>query len=172
MTDSISLMPVERQEQAAVARVLFLEYADAIGVDLEFQGFAAELEALPLPYTPPHGVLLIAQIDGDTAGCVALRPINAETGEIKRLYVRQAFRSRGLGEHLIEAAIQAARRAGYDALRLDTLPSMAAAQGLYRKLGFIEIPAYNSDHLPGTRFYELKLTAEQFIQADAASRRG
>ena len=159
MTDSISLVPVERQEQAAVARELFLEYAAAIGVDLEYQGFTAELEALPLPYAPPHGVLLIAQINGDTAGCVALRPINAESGEMKRLYVRQSFRSRGLGKHLIEAAIQAARRAGYNALRLDTLASMAAAQALYRRLGFIEIPAYNSDHLPGTRFYEIKLSA-------------
>jgi len=78
---------------------------------------------------------------------------------MKRLYVRPAFRSWGLGNHLVEAAIQAARRAGYTALRLDTLPSMAAAQGLYRKLGFTEIPAYNDTHLPGTRFYELALAS-------------
>jgi ribosomal protein S18 acetylase RimI-like enzyme len=75
------------------------------------------------------------------------------------LYVRPAFRRWRLGRHLIEAAIQAARQAGYTALRLDTLPGMAAAQGLYRTLGFIEIPAYNSTHLPGTRFYELRLAA-------------
>jgi ribosomal protein S18 acetylase RimI-like enzyme len=159
MTDSISLVPVESQDQVAVARELFHEYADAIGVDLEYQGFTAELEALPSPYTPPRGALLIAQINGDTAGCVALRRLNDEIGEMKRLYVRPSFRSWGLGKYLVEATIQAARRAGYTALRLDTLPSMAAAQGLYRKLGFTEIPAYNNSHLPGTRFYELKLAA-------------
>jgi putative acetyltransferase len=153
----ITLVPVESGEQVALARELFREYADAIGVDLEYQGFTAELEALPSPYTPPHGMLLIALIDGDTAGCVALRRLNDATGEMKRLYVRPAFRGSGLGERFVEAVIEAARSAGYAALRLDTLPSMAAAQGLYRKLGFIEIAAYNSNHLPGTRFYELEL---------------
>lgn len=157
MSDPITLVAVESQEQVELVRKLFREYADAIGVDLEYQGFAAELEALPLPYIPPYGALLFAQINGDTAGCVALRRLNDETGEMKRLYVRPAFRSWGLGKHLIEAAIQAARRAGYTNLRLDTLPSMAAAQGLYQKLGFTEIPAYNRNYLPGTRFYELKL---------------
>ncbi len=157
MSGSIILVPVVRPELVTVARELFREYADAIGVDLEYQGFSAERDALPSPYVPPHGALLIAQVDGDTAGCVALRCLNDQTGEMKRLYVRPAFRSWGLGKHLVEAAIEAARRAGYSALRLDTLPSMAAAQGLYRKLGFVEIPAYNDTHLPGTRFYELGL---------------
>lgn len=158
-TASISLVPVASQEQVAAVRELFREYADAIGVDLEYQGFSAELEALPSPYVPPDGALLIALINGDTAGCVALRRLDRDIGEMKRLYVRPAFRSWGLGKYLVEAIVQAARRAAYTALRLDTLPSMAAAQGLYRRLGFVEIPAYNSRHLPGTRFYELKLAA-------------
>lgn len=159
MPDPITLVSVESQEQTAMARELFLEYATAIGVDLEYQGFTAELAALPSPYVPPQGALLIAKINDETAGCVALRRIDEHIGEMKRLYVRPAFRSWGLGKYLIGAAIQAARRAGYTALRLDTLPSMAAAQGLYRSLGFSEIPAYNSTHLPGTRFYELRLSA-------------
>ena len=159
MPDHITLVSVESQEQTAIARELFLEYATAIGVDLEYQGFTAELAALPSPYVPPQGALLIAKINDETAGCVALRRIDEHIGEMKRLYVRPAFRSWGLGKYLIGAAIQAARRAGYTALRLDTLPSMAAAQGLYRSLGFSEIPAYNSTHLPGTRFYELRLCA-------------
>src|SRR5690606_30195800 len=138
-------------------RELFLEYAAAIGVDLEYQGFTAELAALPYPYVQPQGVLLIASIKGETAGCVAVRRLDAETGEMKRLYVRPAYRSWGLGTQLISEAVQAARRSGYKALRLDTLPSMTAAQGLYRSLGFSEIPAYNNTHLPGTRFYELAL---------------
>lgn len=157
MSDPITFVSVESQEHGAAARELFLEYADAIGVDLEYQGFAAELAALPFPYVPPHGALLIARINDETAGCVALRRIDEHTGEMKRLYVRPAFRRWGLGKHLIGETIQAARRAGYDVLRLDTLPTMAAAQGLYRSLGFSEIPAYNSTHLPGTRFYELRL---------------
>ena len=159
MSDSITLVLVENQEQVTTACELFLEYAAAIRVDLEYQGFSAELAALPLPYVPPHGALLIAKINDETAGCVALRRIDEQTGEMKRLYVRPAFRSWGLGRHLIGETIQIARRAGYTALRLDTLPSMAAAQGLYRSLGFYEIPAYNSTHLPGTRFYELRLPA-------------
>jgi len=157
MPDPITLTLVESPEQAVAVRELFLEYAAAIGVDLEYQGFTAELAALPLPYVPPHGALLIAKINGETAGCVALRRIDEQTGEMKRLYVRPAFRSWGLGKRLIGETIQAARRAGYAMLRLDTLPSMEAAQGLYRSLGFSEIPAYNSTHLPGTRFYELRL---------------
>lgn len=157
MTDSIALILVESEEQVAVARQLFNEYADAIGVDLEYQGFTAELDALPSPYVPPHGALLMARFNGDIAGCVALRRIKDDTCEMKRLYVRPEFRAWGLGKRLIEAAIQQACHAGYTSLRLDTLPGMVAAQGLYRKLGFTEIPAYNDTHLPGTRFYEIRL---------------
>lgn len=158
MPDPITIISAESGEQIATVRELFLEYATAIGVDLEYQGFTAELAALPSPYVPPHGALLIAKINNETAGCVALRRIDEQIGEMKRLYVRPAFRSWGLGRHLVGEAIQAARRAGYAALRLDTLPSMAAAQELYRALGFSEIAAYNNTHLPGTRFYELRLS--------------
>lgn len=159
MSDPITIVSAENQEEAAAARELFLEYATAIGVDLEYQGFTAELAALPSPYMPPDGALLIARINDEMAGCVALRRIDRQTGEMKRLYVKPAFRSWGLGRHLIGEIIQVARRAGYSTLRLDTLPGMAAAQALYRSIGFSEIPAYNRTHLPGTRFYELKLAA-------------
>ena len=144
---------------AAVARELFREYAQAIATDLEYQGFAAELAALPEPYVPPAGALLIAHAGADIAGCVALRPLDARTGEMKRLYVRPAYRSLGLGKRLVEAVIHAAHEAGYSELRLDTLTSMASAQRLYRQLGFVEIPPYNETHLPGTRFYALGLAA-------------
>jgi len=154
MPDPIELTPADGQEEIAIARELFREYAEAIGVDLEYQGFSGELAALPSPYVPPHGILLIARIGGEVAGCVALRQLDSRTGEMKRLYVRPPFRSWGLGRWLVEAVIQAARTAGYAALRLDTLAHMTAAQGLYRTLGFSEIAAYNDAHLPGTRFYE------------------
>jgi putative acetyltransferase len=159
MSVSVELVPAQGPELIAMTRRLFREYADTIGVDLEYQGFSAELAALPSPYEPPHGVLLIAQVNGDMAGCVALRRLDDDTGEMKRLFVRPAFRSLGLAKRLIAAVILAARKAGYSELRLDTLPSMVSAQELYRKLGFAEIPAYNNTHLPGTRFYALRLTS-------------
>jgi putative acetyltransferase len=158
MSALVELVSAQTPELVAVARMLFLEYADAIGVDLEYQGFSAELAALPSPYEPPHGTLLIAQVDGSTAGCVALRRLDDRTGEMKRLYVRPGFRGIGLAKRLVRAVILAARNAGCSELRLDTLPSMESAQELYRTLGFTQIPPYNNTHLPGTRFYALRLT--------------
>lgn len=156
----ISLSQVDSAELVATARALFREYEKAIGIDLEYQGFTAELDALPAPYVPPGGALLIAHAGSDVAGCVGLRPSDATTGEMKRLYVRPAYRNVGLGKRLVEAVIQAAGRAGYRELRLDTLCSMLPAQALYRRLGFVEIAEYNSAHLPGTRFYALKLARQ------------
>ncbi len=155
----IVLSQANRPELVATARDLFREYAEAIGTDLEYQGFTAELAALPVPYVPPNGTLLIAHIDNDVAGCVGLRPIDSHIGEMKRLYVRPVYRSWGLGKQLVETVIHTARQAGYSELRLDTLPSMAAAQALYHRLGFVEIPAYSNKYLPGTRFYALQLAA-------------
>lgn len=155
----IVLSHVNSAELVITARGLFREYAEAIGTDLEYQNFSAELASLPVPYVPPGGALIIAYAGAGVAGCVALRPIDSRTGEMKRLYVRPAYRSRGVGKCLVEAVILAARQAGYGELRLDTLPSMASAQALYHRLGFIEIPAYNTKFLPGTRFYALELAA-------------
>jgi GNAT superfamily N-acetyltransferase len=155
----IVLRQADSPELVATVRGLFREYAEAIGTDLEYQGFAAELAALPDPYVPPIGALLIVCAGADVAGCVGLRPIGDRIGEMKRLYVRPAYRSYGLGKQLVEAVILAARQAGHRELRLDTLPSMASAQALYHRLGFVEIPPYSDKHLPGTRFYALKLTS-------------
>lgn len=153
----IVLSQADSPELVATVRNLFREYAEAIGTDLEYQGFAAELAALPAPYVPPDGALLVAHAGSDVAGCVGLRPLDNRTGEMKRLYVRPTYRSWGLGKCLVESVIHAARQAGYSELRLDTLPSMTSAQSLYHRLGFVEIPPYNNTHLPGTRFYALKL---------------
>ena len=154
----ITLSPADRPDLVATVRTLFREYAEAIGTDLEYQGFTAELAALPVPYVPPDGALIVAHAGADIAGCVGLRPLDRRVGEMKRLYVRSAYRSCGLGKRLVEAVIHTAREAGYLELRLDTLPSMASAQALYHRLGFAEIPPYNDKHLPGTRFYALRLT--------------
>ncbi len=137
---------------------LFREYAASIGVDLEYQGFSSELARLPGQYAPPSGDLLVAKVNGEAAGCVALRALDQATLEMKRLYVRPSARGTGLGKLLVEAAISIARQNGYAELRLDTLASMASAQKLYGALGFVEIPPYGNTFLPGTRFYSLPLT--------------
>jgi len=157
MSTLIEFQQAQSPGLVATARQLFREYENAIGVDLEYQGFAAELAGLPAPYVPPAGALLIAMVGGDVSGCVALRCIGNGIGEMKRLYVRPSCRGTGLGERLVAAIIDRARGAGYRQLRLDTLSSMASAQKLYRRLGFSEIPAYNDAHLPGTRFFALEL---------------
>jgi putative acetyltransferase len=150
----------QARTEADLARVreLFLEYAESIGIDLEYQGFSKELAALPGKYASPTGELLIAFVNGEAAGCVALRTLDSSTLEMKRLYIRPSSRGLGLGKRLVESAIAAARERGYAELRLDTLETMAAARALYSSLGFAEIPPYGEAHIPGTKFYALALT--------------
>ncbi len=144
-----------RAPQIAVAadvelvRSLFREYADSLGVDLSFQGFEEEVAALPAGYD----VLLVA---GDE-GCVGVRPFGDDVCEMKRLYVRPSARGTGLGRALALAAIEHARALAYRTMRLDTMPMMESAQGLYESLGFVEIEPYRHNPVAGTRFMELQL---------------
>jgi ribosomal protein S18 acetylase RimI-like enzyme len=151
------IVPAVGPERVAEARRLFVEYAAALGVDLSFQGFEDELRLLPGEYGPPRGALLLALADGQALGCVAVRPLDPETAEMKRLYLRAAGRGQGLGRALALAAMAEARRLGYRRMRLDTLPSMEPAQALYASLGFQEIPAYRANPVPGARFLECRL---------------
>lgn len=144
-------------EDVALARQLFVEYQEAIGVDLCFQGFRAEVAGLPGAYAPPRGRLLLARVDGRPAGCGALRPLPGDAAEMKRMWVRPAFRRLGLGRAVAEALLAAARAEGYARVRLDTLPSMAEAQALYRSLGFLAVPPYNDNPHPGAIHMELRL---------------
>jgi GNAT superfamily N-acetyltransferase len=145
-------------EGIARAQRLFLEYNATIAVDLEFQGFDHELATLPGRYAPPAGRLLLALRGHEPVGCVALRPLEAGVGELKRLYVRPAFQGRGIARLLVERTIVEARAAGYHTMRLDTLPAMERARALYEALGFRQIPAYTAfSAVPGTTFYELDL---------------
>ena len=139
------------------ARKLFREYADALGIDLGFQDWERELRDLPGAYAPPRGALFLAERDGASVGCVALRPLDPPICEMKRLYVRPEGRGSGLGRRLAEHVIEEGRRLGYARMRLDTLPSMSAAIGLYRELGFREIAPYRFNPVPGALYLELDL---------------
>ena len=139
-------------------RTLFQEYADSLGVNLDYQGFEDEVRDLPGKYAPPAGTLVLAFNDDELVGCVGVRPIDGEIAEMKRLFVRPAGRGLGLGRSLAESAIRFATVTGYERMRLDTLPQMDRAQDLYRSLGFMPIDAYRFSPVPGTVFLELVLT--------------
>lgn len=152
-------MKVEAASAADIAacRALFEEYQRALGVSLCFQRFDEELAGLPGDYVPPRGGLWIARDAATLAGCVALRPLSGNAAELKRLYVRPAYRGAALGRRLALHAIDAARAAGYREVKLDTLPMMAAAQALYAVLGFRDTAPYNDNPVDGVRFMALDL---------------
>ena len=150
-------------EQLEASRTLFREYAAQLGVDLGFQGFEDELAALPGDYGAPRGALLLASVDGELAGCCALRPIDdadyPNAAEMKRLFVRKGFRGFGLGRRLAEAILTCAVERGYASVLLDTLDDMESARALYEDLGFEEIPPYYHNPLPGAHYLKVDLPA-------------
>lgn len=152
--------PTSREALDAV-RDIFREYAHGLGVDLCFQGFDDELASLPGEYAAPRGALLLAMVQGHVAGCVGLRPHDTadypNAAEMKRLYVRPAWRGTGLGRHLAEAALDAARQGGYACVLLDTLSDMEAARALYDDLGFEEIPPYYHNPIAGAHYLKADL---------------
>ncbi len=141
----------------AQARELFVEYQASLGVDLCFQGFEAELASLPGNYARPTGRLLLASDGASVLGVVGLRSVGGADCEMKRLYVRPSGRGLGLGRLLTNSLIKEARLAGYERVLLDTLPTMAEAWALYHSMGFVEIPAYCHNPVPGTHYMALEL---------------
>lgn len=153
----MQLIPAHSHEHLPTVRELFHEYAASIEIDLCFQSFDAELAGLPGKYAPPDGRLVLAMESEIAAGCVALRKIEGQVCEMKRLYVRSGFRGRGLGRTLAGSVINAAREIGYERMRLDTLSSMQEAISLYESLGFWRIPAYYDNPSGLAVFFELRL---------------
>jgi putative acetyltransferase len=141
----------------ADARQLIAEYVASLPVDISYESVDRELAELPGAYAPPAGDLLIASVDGVPAGCIALRPIDGDTCEMKRFYVAPAYRGQGVGRRLAEAIVAAASRIGYRRMRLDTHPTMTAAIALYVSLGFRPIEPYRSIPHRENLFMELEL---------------
>jgi ribosomal protein S18 acetylase RimI-like enzyme len=158
MDRSVTIRAAAANEMAVVAG-LFRDYAASIGVDLSYQGFEAECATLPGAYAAPRGALLLAFDAGGTAlGCVAIRPLSEpDTCEMKRLHLCPAARGTGIGRALATTAVETARKAGYHAMRLDTLPTMIAARALYGRLGFETTPPYYATPVIGTIFMRKKL---------------
>ncbi|HYP54099.1 MAG TPA: GNAT family N-acetyltransferase [Pyrinomonadaceae bacterium] len=153
----IEIVHAETGAHLALVRELWLEYAASLGVDLSFQNFDRELADLPGDYARPRGRLLLALSGDEAAGTAALHEFDGDACEMKRLYVRPAFRGTGLGRRLAEAIIAEARAAGYRRMLLDTLPTMTGAAALYRTLGFQPIAPYRYNPVEGSLFMELKL---------------
>jgi putative acetyltransferase len=159
----IELLSADTPALVDSARALFREYASLLGIDLCFQNFEAELAGLPGEYAPPFGALLVALVDGQPAGCGALRALPdvdyPNACEMKRLYVRRAFRRFGLGRLLAQQLMDLATQSGHSSLLLDTLDDMEAARGLYSSLGFEEIPPYYFNPIPGAHYLKVDLDA-------------
>ncbi len=152
---------VESDAGLEAVRALFVEYQQSLGVDLCFQNFEQELQELPGEYAAPMGALLLASVDGEAAGCCALRPLvntdHVNACEMKRLFVRRAFRGLGLGRQLAERIMDLARQAGYDCVLLDTLDDMESARALYEDLGFVEVAPYYHNPLAGAHYLKAEL---------------
>jgi len=158
---TIQFITPDSPELLVATRQIFTEYAKQLAVDLCFQNFDAELANLPGEYGQPGGALLLALVDGEVAGCCGLRVLDSvnypNAAEMKRLFVRKAFRRFGLGRQLVEAVLDAARMAGYHSVLLDTLDDMESARALYAELGFEDIPPYYHNPIPGAHYLKVDL---------------
>jgi putative acetyltransferase len=157
----IQLITPESPEDWQDTRLILRDYAASLDVDLGFQGFDEELETLPGVYAPPGGLMLLALVDGAVAGSGAFRPLPdadyPNACEMKRLFVRPAFRRFGLGRLLAQALMDRATEAGYSSMLLDTLDDMEAARGLYESLGFVEVPPFYFNPIPGAHYLKAEL---------------
>ena len=153
----INIISIEDYSRIDPVRELFGQYAESLGFNLDFQDFKAEMADFPGHYAPPEGCLLIAYYDNKLAGCVGMRKFNEGICEMKRMYVRSAWRRQGVGRRLTEEIIRVAKNLGYERMRLDTLASMTAVRRLYESIDFRQIEPYYHNPIEGAVFYELNL---------------
>jgi ribosomal protein S18 acetylase RimI-like enzyme len=153
----MQIVDAHTSEHIDTIRRLFRQYAESLGFDLEFQNFDRELENLPGDYAAPDGCLLLVEDSGNWAGCAALRRLEDNICEMKRLYVIPEYRGLGIGKTLAQAVINEARAIGYKKMRLDTIESMQAARALYTSLGFYHIGPYRYNPIDGASYMEIKL---------------
>jgi GNAT superfamily N-acetyltransferase len=172
LTFQPDIVRAETAAHTGAVHTLFAEYAASLDFDLDFQDFQTEISRLPGDYAAPEGCLLLALADRTPINCIALRKWSRDTCEMKRLYVREIFRGRGVGRLLVQALIDNALRIGYRRIRLDTVPAMQAARRLYRSLGFAEIDAYRYNPIPGAEYMELTVEDRSGAAAPKAALQG
>jgi ribosomal protein S18 acetylase RimI-like enzyme len=148
---------VSNEEEYKSAALLFSEYANCLGIDLSFQNFEEELQNLKTMYGPPKGTIILSRYNGEYIACIAVRPIDDSTAELKRMYVKPSFQRNGIGEKLLSLALIFSQQKGYAKIRLDTLNTMIPANNLYKKNGFVEIPSYYFNPETTAVFFEKKL---------------
>ena len=151
----IEIIEAKTEQDIYVARALFKEYTDGLGIDLTFQNYEQELARLETIYLPPSGSLLLGEYNGSFVGCVGLRKLDNLSCEMKRLYIKPEARGKGLGSALCKRIIQRGKQLGFKRMRLDTLPSMTGALTLYKRFGFYEIEPYYKNPIPGTIYMEV-----------------
>ncbi|MFT3680793.1 MAG: GNAT family N-acetyltransferase [Ferruginibacter sp.] len=148
-------------EEFADAKVLFEQYAASLDIDLCFQGFADEVKTVSIQYNMPQGALLLAYVNEKAVGCAAIRRLDDDSAELKRMFVQPEYRQYKLGRKLLELAIAVTGELNYKNIKLDTLPTMLPALNLYRSVGFYEIPAYRFNPVAGAVYMEKKLGTDQ-----------
>ena len=153
----IYLQEVKSTEEYNIAAQLFKEYATQLKVDLSFQNFEQELLDIKIQYARPKGIIYLAYDKDEPVGCFGIRAFENDTCELKRMYLKAEMRGKGVGKLLLEKSIAAGKELGYLRMRLDTLPSMQSAIGLYQKMGFYEIEPYRFNPIEGTKYFEIKL---------------
>lgn len=148
---------VSNEDEYRIAANLFQEYAAWLGIDLGFQKFEDELLSLQKMYGPDHGTIILCKSATEYIACVAVRPIDKKIAELKRMYVKTSYQRQGIGEELLRLSLVFAKKAGYELMRLDTLNTMTPAMNLYKKNGFVEIPAYYYNPEPTAAYFEKSL---------------
>jgi len=151
------IMLAQTSEEYDEAKKLFQEYAKELGIDLEHQNFSHELLHIKEQYGNNNGGIFLIKINDEYIGCAGLRNFSKNVAELKRMYIREKFRGKGLGRILVKKLIELAQNLGYTEIRLDTLPTMQSAILLYKKMGFYEIDAYRYSPFEGTKYFELTI---------------